>query len=424
MLVIYSQEPSSSFFSVYVMAIYQTKLFTLIFIITVTSPLTPVFAIKFPTSHLNPTLFPTPPTVSKQIWFWELIFEKYSSHINVIHAVQFPYLIIDVIDFNKFSKKYNNEERFSRKEKEIITNRYTARYQLAIKRFKREKHKALKYGAMEKRIYSVVKSNQDALDMLFRGKISIRSQTGLADEFKRAAARAKELLPYMEESFRNHGVPTVLTRIAFVESMFNIKAKSRKGASGVWQFMPRTARRYLIVNRFIDERNSPLKATEAAAKLLKTNYHRLKSWPLAITAYNHGLSGIKRAVRTLSTNSISKIIKYYRSKSFGFASKNFYAEFLAANNVYTRHFMKSRNRTDYNPLNITFISLPSRLSIHQIMESTPIDHKILKRYNPCLSKNAYTWYRHKKLPKGFDIIIPTSIESKTLSALNKPLRKG
>ena len=83
----------------------------------------------------------------------------------------------------------------------------------------------------------------------------------------------------MEQIFEDHNIPKNLTRIAFVESMFNEKAISKVGASGVWQFMPSTAKDFIIVDKYIDERNSPIKATEAAAKLLKANFKLLGSWP-------------------------------------------------------------------------------------------------------------------------------------------------
>jgi membrane-bound lytic murein transglycosylase D len=90
----------------------------------------------------------------------------------------------------------------------------------------------------------------------------------------------------------------------------------------------------------IDQRNSPFLATEAAAKILKNNHAVLKSWPLAITAYNHGLNGMKRAVAQTGTRDLHTIVTSYESPSFGFASRNFYAEFVAAKRIYEKH--KSR----------------------------------------------------------------------------------
>ena len=134
--------------------------------------------------------------------------------------------------------------------------------------------------------------------------------------------------------FRQVGVPSVITRLAFVESMFNYKARSRAGAVGVWQFMPKTGKQFLVINRHIDERKSIYKSTRAAAKLLLINYRYLGSWPLAITAYNHGMGSMSKAVKKIGSSRIEDIIANYKGRSFGFASKNFYAEFLAAANIY------------------------------------------------------------------------------------------
>ena len=92
--------------------------------------------------------------------------------------------------------------------------------------------------------------------------------------------------------------------------------------------MPETGRDYLIVSGEIDERNDPIKASRAAAKLLAMNYKILGEWPLAITAYNHGVGGISRAMREMGTNDIVKLINHYDGDNFGFASKNFYSGFL------------------------------------------------------------------------------------------------
>jgi membrane-bound lytic murein transglycosylase D len=119
-----------------------------------------------------------------------------------------------------------------------------------------------------------------------------------------------------------------LARIAFIESSFNLRALSKVGASGVYQVMPETGRDYLIVSPDIDERNDPIKASRAAAKLLALNYKILGEWPLAITAYNHGVGGISRAMREKGTKDIVVLINKHRGSNFGFASKNFYAGFL------------------------------------------------------------------------------------------------
>src|SRR5438552_2830413 len=86
-----------------------------------------------------------------------------------------------------------------------------------------------------------------------------------------------------------------------------------------------------------DERLDPAKATRAAAKLLHDNYNALGSWPLAITAYNHGRAGMMRAQSEVGSSDITKVIDEYRGPLFGYASMNFYSEFLAAVDVYNNY---------------------------------------------------------------------------------------
>ena len=86
----------------------------------------------------------------------------------------------------------------------------------------------------------------------------------------------------------SEGVPRELVALPHVESSFNPRAYSHVGAAGLWQFMRSTGRRYMRVDDVVDERMDPHKASVAAARLLGFNYRQIDSWPLAITAYNHG----------------------------------------------------------------------------------------------------------------------------------------
>ena len=115
-----------------------------------------------------------------------------------------------------------------------------------------------------------------------------------------------------------------------VESSFNAAAYSKVGAAGLWQFMRSTGRRYMRVDDAVDERLDPYRSTEAAAQLLAYNYRVLGSWPLALTAYNHGAAGMRRAKESVGTDDFVKINRTYNSRTFGFASRNFFPSFLAA----------------------------------------------------------------------------------------------
>ena len=97
-----------------------------------------------------------------------------------------------------------------------------------------------------------------------------------------------------------NGLPEDLYYLAFVESGFVVNAKSSASAQGVWQFMKGTAKQYgLVVDSYMDERNDPIRSTEAASKYLRKLYSAYNSWELAFAAYNAGeyrvLSSIMKA---------------------------------------------------------------------------------------------------------------------------------
>lgn len=94
-------------------------------------------------------------------------------------------------------------------------------------------------------------------------------------------------------------MPKELIFLAMIESGFNPKAKSPVSASGLWQFMGATGRQYgLVVNRRVDERNDPAKATDAALSYLSDLYGKFGSWYLAFAAYNSGEGRVARVMRT------------------------------------------------------------------------------------------------------------------------------
>src|SRR5262249_35715119 len=167
--------------------------------------------------------------------------------------------------------------------------------------------------------------------MAFRVAMSnMRFQGGMRGRFAEGLVRSWSYLPEMEQIFAEAGVPIELTRLPHIESSFENRGLSKVGAAGLGQIMPATGRFYLRVNGYVDERLHVRTATLAAAQILRENYEKLGTWPLAITAYNHGANGMKQAVATVGTTDFGIIVQRYRGPLFGFASQNFYAEFLAA----------------------------------------------------------------------------------------------
>ncbi|OUS01630.1 lytic transglycosylase [Flavobacteriales bacterium 33_180_T64] len=104
--------------------------------------------------------------------------------------------------------------------------------------------------------------------------------------------------PLFEESLDNYNIPLEVKYLAIVESALKPRAKSRVGATGLWQFMFGTGKEYgLNVSSYVDERSDPIKSTEAASKYLARLYKIFGDWDLALAAYNSGPGNVTKAIR-------------------------------------------------------------------------------------------------------------------------------
>lgn len=248
-----------------------------------------------------------------------------------------------------------------------------------------------------------------------RGLVSdqIRVQRGVADHFAAGVARSGRYMPHMREVFAEEGLPEELTYLPLVESSFRMDARSFVGAVGIWQFMPATGRRFMRVTRELDERKDPWEATRAAARLLRQNYRALGTWPLAVTAYNHGQAGMARAVRAVGSTDLAAIIERYRGRTFGFASKNFYAEFLAA--VYVmRKIDRYYPGIEFDePLEVRELPLSKYVPVAALLRYSGVSQAELLEWNPALS------HRARWLPKGYRLKVTPDTENSVRSSLQR-----
>jgi membrane-bound lytic murein transglycosylase D len=153
-----------------------------------------------------------------------------------------------------------------------------------------------------------------------------------------------------------------------------------------------------------DERYHPLRASEAAARHLEENYEALRSWPLAITAYNHGRAGMKRAVRRVGTRDLGEIVDRYRSRTFGFASRNFYAEFVAAAVVYENREHYFPGVSPLPPLEFEEFVPELYVPLAALAKGAGVDAELLREINPALSREV--WAGHLYLPRGYPLMVP------------------
>jgi membrane-bound lytic murein transglycosylase D len=163
----------------------------------------------------------------------------------------------------------------------------------------------------------------------------VHTQRGVKERFRNGVIRSGRYVDSFRKIMDDHEVPAECALLPLVESSYE-NARSSAAAVGVWQFTRATGREYLRVSGRVDERLDPVKSAQAAAKLLRENYSKLGSWPLALTAYNHGRGGMLRA-KAEHGSDLTTIISDYRGPVFGYASMNFYTEFLAAIDVYANY---------------------------------------------------------------------------------------
>lgn len=352
--------------------------------------------------QLDARQFPVPETLRPNVAFWTAVYTARDSHNVLVHDERYLNVVYAIVDFSRIDTSDLSEAQKERQRR------------LEIDKV-RDKYRALLRDLAAGRVSSQDRHHQERIARLFasvpggREKYlaavdRIRTQTCLKDRFAEGIERSGRYLSAMEEIFRQRGLPVELTRLPLVESLFQTRARSSANAVGIWQFVHSTGRLYLTIGAEFDERYDPLRATEAAAKLLADNYQALRSWPLAVTAYNHGKNGIARAVRQLGTRDLGQIVARYRSRVFGFASRNFYSEFIAAATIY-------ENRTHFFPATTPAPALrfeefvaPSYVSVRELAKAATTSLETLRELNPALASEV--WADTLFLPRSYPLRVP------------------
>jgi len=242
----------------------------------------------------------------------------------------------------------------------------------------------------------------------------IRFQLGQADRFHEGLIRAEAWESHIAHVLEQHGVPVEIAALPHVESSFNPAAYSKVGAAGLWQFMPTTARRFMRVDGIVDERLDPYAATEAAANLMLYNYRLLGSWPLAVTAYNHGPAGLKRAQDELGSSDIAVIVKRYQGATFGFASRNFYVAFLAALEVDRHAEQYFGPLTRLPDAQSSVVEMPDYVPVEALARAFKVDLQALRVLNPALRPPI--WSGARWVPRGYRLRIPDTPPEREIAA--------
>jgi membrane-bound lytic murein transglycosylase D len=257
--------------------------------------------------------------------------------------------------------------------------------------------------ATERRIYAMFGNEVSAL-RIAEAADHVRFQLGQSDRFRAGIERSGTWEGHIERTFAAKGLPPELAALPHVESSFNAAAYSKVGAAGLWQFMRSTGRLYMRIDDEVDERLDPFRATEAAAQLLAYNYRLLGSWPLALTAYNHGAAGMRRARDSMGSSDIAVIARNYRGTTFGFASRNFYPSFLAVLRIDRepqRYFTGVQRAPEQAS---DEIELPAWVPVSAVEAAASVDRAVLRALNPALRDAVWAGERH--LPRGYQLHLP------------------
>lgn len=265
--------------------------------------------------------FPRPASIEPNVKFWVDVFTGYGEHDFVIHDRDQVWRIYQVIHVP-------GDDTPTRGEVDSINDYLKDKYTNILNRLATGAQPA---NFEERQVADLFKG--EALSAYTLAAQNLRVQQGMRERFREGLLRSRYYRPTMERIFRSVGLPPELVTLAEVESGFESRAKSGAGAVGIWQFTRPTGREYMRITRYHDDRLNPYTETEAAAQLLRTNYDTLGSWPLAITAYNYGTGGMAHASSEYNGD-YEKIVSNYGGSRFGFASKNYYPEFLAALQVH------------------------------------------------------------------------------------------
>lgn len=352
-------------------------------------------------------MFPTPKKMETNVAFWKRIYTEISTEKGFIHDSKNLDIIYEIYNIPKGSRKHQN-----RKIKKRLTH-----FQNQLKKLAKN---SSANDPQLKEITSLLKDKNPSSQTYLNASQNIRFQRGQRDKFLDGLKRSKNYLKEMREILHKEGIPRDLIYLPYVESSFNCQARSKHGAVGIWQFIYATGKHYMKINRLIDERKDPLISTRAAAKLLKHNYQKLQSWPLALIAYNYGTNGLVRAIEQHNTNDFEYILDNHKKRRFSFATKNFYAEFLAAREIANNpqlYFGTTDNDEEYPEIKIIYLDKKTR--IKSILKRYNITKKEFLKHNPAIKSAAI--HKNYHLKAGFPIYLP---KAKYLAIREKSAENG
>jgi membrane-bound lytic murein transglycosylase D len=270
--------------------------------------------------------FPVPEEIQPNVDFWRHVYGEWSRGQVAFHDNEYMGVIYEVgVLPGAVKEGYTNEQKAWVKSREAL-------YRDRLRVLEQKVRTRAPLTSSDKQLLATIEQG-GGRGAVYGAADRVRSQRGVRERFKRGLEISGRYDPSFRQIMRSKGVPEDLAYLPHVESSFQTHARSSVGAAGIWQFMPATGRDYgMRVDGTIDERLDPIICADGAARYLSAAHGKLGSWPLAITSYNHGKGGMANA-KAQYGDDIGRIVTNYKGPAFGFASRNFYASFVAAREV-------------------------------------------------------------------------------------------
>lgn len=217
----------------------------------------------------------------------------------------------------------------------------------------------------------------------------------------RALGRSQVYFPIFEEALMRYNMPLELRLLPVIESALNPKARSKAGASGLWQFMYRTALGYkLQMTSFIDQRFDPVLATDAACRYLLKLYGMYNDWNLALAAYNCGPGNVNKAIRKADSKDFWKIYPYLPTET-----RNYLPAFIAVNYAYTYHKEHGIKADEAPlPLETDTVHISRIMHLQQISSTIGTPIEVLRGLNPQFVQDIVPAVNGR----SYDITLPLS----------------
>lgn len=210
--------------------------------------------------------------------------------------------------------------------------------------------------------------------------------------------------PMFERELDNYNIPLEMKYLAIVESALKPRARSRVGATGLWQFMFATGKQYgLDVSSYVDERSDPIKATEAASKYLSKLYEIFGDWDLALAAYNSGPGNVSKAIRRSGGYENYWNIRHNLPRE----TAGYVPAFLAT--MYVFEFAKEHGfkpvKPEFQYLETDTIRVKQTITLDQVSEATGVAIETLQFLNPSYKLDIIPYIKNKnytlRLPRAY-----------------------